>query len=87
MDRNTPLSRSWPGATRPTFAAQVAESVSVWLAPSTDDNLRLLAVRKMERYTNEGDRVLLKLLAGHVEPVWRLIRKEWKVRRDERSAV
>ena len=62
----------------PTFAAQVAEECQRLLGALNDDNLRLLAVRKMEGYTNEEIAVLLNCSLATVERRLRLIRKEWE---------
>jgi DNA-directed RNA polymerase specialized sigma24 family protein len=73
-----------PGADRagrepdPAFAAQVAEECQRLLGALGDDSLRLLAVRKMEGYTNEEIAALLNCSLATVERRLRLIRKEWE---------
>ena len=61
----------------PAFAAQVAEECQRLLG-ALDDGLRLLAVRKMEGYTNEEIAGLLNCSLATVERRLRLIRKEWE---------
>jgi DNA-directed RNA polymerase specialized sigma24 family protein len=60
----------------PAFAAQVAEECQRLLG-ALDDGLRLLAVRKLEGYTNEEIAGLLDCSLATVERRLRLIRKEW----------
>jgi DNA-directed RNA polymerase specialized sigma24 family protein len=62
----------------PAFAAQVAEECRRLLGVLADDGLRLLAVRKMEGYTNEEIAALLRCSLATVERRLRLIRKEWE---------
>jgi DNA-directed RNA polymerase specialized sigma24 family protein len=62
----------------PAFAAQVAEECQRLLGVLGDDSLRLLAVRKMEGYTNEEIAALLHCSLATVERRLRLIRKEWE---------
>jgi DNA-directed RNA polymerase specialized sigma24 family protein len=62
----------------PAFAAQVAEEYQRLLGALSDDNLRLLAVRKMEGYTNQEITTLLNCSLATVERRLRLIRKEWE---------
>jgi DNA-directed RNA polymerase specialized sigma24 family protein len=61
----------------PAFAAQVAEECQRLLG-ALDDGLRLLAVRKLEGYTNEEIAGLLNCSLATVERRLRLIRKEWE---------
>jgi len=61
----------------PAFAAQVAEECQRLLG-TLGDGLRLLAVRKMEGYTNEEIAGLLNCSLATVERRLRLIRKEWE---------
>jgi DNA-directed RNA polymerase specialized sigma24 family protein len=62
----------------PAFAAQVAEECGRLLGKLGDDSLRLLALRKMEGYTNEEIAGLLNCSVATVERRLRLIRKEWE---------
>jgi DNA-directed RNA polymerase specialized sigma24 family protein len=62
----------------PAFAAQVAEECQRLLGLLRDDNLRLLALRKMEGYTNEEIASLLSCSLATVERRLALIRKEWE---------
>jgi DNA-directed RNA polymerase specialized sigma24 family protein len=62
----------------PAFAAQVAEECQRLLDALGDDGLRLLAVRKMEGYTNEEIAGLLNCSLATVERRLRLIRREWE---------
>ena len=62
----------------PTFAAQFAEECQRLLDALGDDGLRLLAVRKMEGYTNEEIAGLLNCSLATVERRLRLIRREWE---------
>ena len=62
----------------PAFAAQFAEECQRLLDALGDDGLRLLAVRKMEGYTNEEIAGLLNCSLATVERRLRLIRREWE---------
>jgi DNA-directed RNA polymerase specialized sigma24 family protein len=62
----------------PAFAAQVADECRRLLGTLGDDELRLLAVRKMEGHTNEEIAALLDCSLATVERRLRLIRKEWE---------
>jgi DNA-directed RNA polymerase specialized sigma24 family protein len=61
----------------PAFAAQVAEECRRLLGV-LDEDLRVLAVRKMEGHTNEEIAGLLGCSLATVERRLRLIRKEWE---------
>jgi DNA-directed RNA polymerase specialized sigma24 family protein len=61
----------------PAFAAQVAEECRRLLGLLPDESFRLLAVRKMEGYTNEELAALLGCSLATVERRLKLIRKEW----------
>jgi DNA-directed RNA polymerase specialized sigma24 family protein len=61
----------------PAFAAQLAEECQRLLG-TLGDGLRLLAVRKMEGYTNSEIAALLDCSIATVERRLRLIRKEWE---------
>jgi RNA polymerase sigma factor (sigma-70 family) len=62
----------------PAFAAQVADEYRRLLGMLGDDELRLLAVRKMEGYTNEQIAEQMQCTLSRVERRLRLIRKEWQ---------
>jgi DNA-directed RNA polymerase specialized sigma24 family protein len=62
----------------PAFAAQLAEEYQRLLDALGDDGLRLLAVRKMEGYTNEEIAGQLNCALCTVERRLRRIRNEWK---------
>jgi DNA-directed RNA polymerase specialized sigma24 family protein len=62
----------------PAFAAQVAEECQRLLDALGEDGLRLLAVRKMEGYTNEEIAGLLNCSLATVERRLRLIRRLWE---------
>src|SRR5262245_29051779 len=62
----------------PAFAAQVAEECQRLLGVLEDAELRTLAVRKMEGYTNDEIAGLLGCSLATVERRLRLIRKEWE---------
>jgi DNA-directed RNA polymerase specialized sigma24 family protein len=61
----------------PAFAAQVAEECEKLLMKLGDASLRLIAVRKMEGYTNEEIAKELGCSLVTVERRLRLIRREW----------
>ncbi len=61
----------------PAFAAQVAEECEKLLAELADSDLRLIAVRKMEGYTNKEIAGELGCSLARVERRLRLIRLEW----------
>ncbi|HZZ78369.1 MAG TPA: ECF-type sigma factor [Gemmataceae bacterium] len=61
----------------PAFAAEVAEACEKLLMKLGDANLRLIAVRKMEGYTNEEIAKELGCSLVTVERRLRLIRREW----------
>ena len=62
----------------PAFAAQVAEECRRLLARLGDEELRLVALRKMEGYTNEEVAAQVGCAPATVERRLRLIRKRWK---------
>lgn len=62
----------------PAFAAEVAEECERLLARLGDDELRVLAVRKMEGFTNEEIATQLGCSLATVERRLRLIRREWE---------
>jgi RNA polymerase sigma factor (sigma-70 family) len=64
----------------PVFAAQVAEECQRLLDALGDDQLRAIAVRKMEGHTNEEVAALLGCSLATVERRLRLIRAEWGAR-------
>jgi len=64
----------------PAFAAQVAEECEKLLTKLADANLRLIAVRKMEGYTNNEIAKELGCSLVTVERRLRLIRLEWEGR-------
>jgi DNA-directed RNA polymerase specialized sigma24 family protein len=61
----------------PAFAAEVAEQVEGLLARLPDDELRQIALRKLEGDTNEQIAAGLDLALSTVERRLRLIRKHW----------
>lgn len=61
----------------PAFAAQVAEECEKLLVKLGDANLRLIAIHKMEGYTNEEIAKELGCSLVTVERRLRLIRREW----------
>jgi RNA polymerase sigma factor (sigma-70 family) len=62
----------------PAFAAEVAEECEKLLATLADSDLRLIAVRKMEGYTNKEIAEELGCSLVTVERRLRLIRLEWE---------
>ena len=64
----------------PAFAAQVGEECEKLLTKLADANLRLIAVRKMEGYTNKEIAEELGCSLVTVERRLRLIRLEWEGR-------
>lgn len=62
----------------PAFAAQVAEECEKLLMKLADANLRLIAVRKMEGFTNKEIAAELGCSLVTVERRLRLIRLEWE---------
>lgn len=64
----------------PAFAAQVAEECEKLLTKLADANLRLIAVRKMEGYTNNEIAKELGCSLVTIERRLRLIRLEWEGR-------
>jgi DNA-directed RNA polymerase specialized sigma24 family protein len=62
----------------PEFAAQVAEECRRLLDKLGDDELRAIAVRKMEGYTNEEIAKRLHLALATIERRLRVIRKLWE---------
>jgi DNA-directed RNA polymerase specialized sigma24 family protein len=62
----------------PDFAAQVAENFQRLLDMLPDEELRAIAVWKMESHTNEEIAALLGCKVPRVERRLRLIRKHWK---------
>ena len=62
----------------PAFAAQVAEECEKLLAQLADDQLRTIAVRKMEGFTNKEIAEELGCSLVTVERRLRLIRLEWE---------
>jgi DNA-directed RNA polymerase specialized sigma24 family protein len=69
----------------PAFAAEVAEECERLLARLGDDDLRSLAVRKMEGFTNEEIATQLGCSLATVERRLRLIRREWEADGEKRS--
>jgi DNA-directed RNA polymerase specialized sigma24 family protein len=63
----------------PAFAAQVAEECERLLKILADDELRLIAVRKMEGYANTEIAAELGCSLAKVERKLRRIREEWSV--------
>ena len=61
----------------PAFAAEVAEELENRLGMLADDELRVIAVRKMEGYTNQEIAAELGCSLVTVERRLRLIRIEW----------
>jgi RNA polymerase sigma factor (sigma-70 family) len=61
----------------PAFAAEVAESVQRMLERLGDDELRQIALRKLEGYTNEEVAAEFDMARATVERRLRLIRKRW----------
>lgn len=61
----------------PAFAAQIAEELQNLLEMLADDELRGIAVRKMEGYTNQEIATELGCSLVTVERRLRLIRREW----------
>lgn len=61
----------------PAFAAQIAEELQNRLEMFADDELRVIAVRKMEGYTNQEIAAELGCSLVTVERRLRLIRREW----------
>lgn len=62
----------------PSFAAEVAEQSRKLLAGLSDEELRLIALSKMEGYTNEEIGLRLGCALSTVERRLRLIRKRWE---------
>jgi DNA-directed RNA polymerase specialized sigma24 family protein len=62
----------------PAFAVQIAEECEMLLARLADDELRRIAVRKMEGYTNQEIAAELGCALVTVERRLRLIRREWQ---------
>jgi DNA-directed RNA polymerase specialized sigma24 family protein len=67
----------------PAFAAQVAEQCDQLLLKLADHDLRAIAVRKMEGYTNQEIAAELGCSLVTVERRLRLIRREWSGGDDE----
>jgi RNA polymerase sigma factor (sigma-70 family) len=73
-----PLDEIVPSPARnPAFAMQIAEEFQLLLDRLGDDELRLLALRKMEGYTHEEIAAELGCVTRTVERKLRLIRKIW----------
>ncbi len=62
----------------PAFAAQMADQCQRLLEGLTDQDLRAMAVRKLEGYTNEEFAAQLRCSPSTVERRLRLIRRRWE---------
>jgi DNA-directed RNA polymerase specialized sigma24 family protein len=62
----------------PAFAAEVADQCRSLLGKLRDDELRLVAMRKMEGFTNEEIAGQMHMVLATVERRLRLIRKTWE---------
>jgi len=62
----------------PAFAAEVAEQTAALLAELGNEELRQIALRKMEGYTNEEIAAQLDCALSTVERRLRIIRKRWE---------
>jgi RNA polymerase sigma factor (sigma-70 family) len=76
-DAESPLAQVVDGEPTPAFAAEVAEECQRLLARLGDDELRAVALAKMEGYTNQEIADQLDRDVRTVERRLRLIRKKW----------